>query len=451
MPRSRRPRTHLPTGAVALLALCAILSSCDEATREGAGASRPNVLLIVMDTVRARRTGLNGYGRPTTPSLDRIASEGTVYTRAWSPCSWTGPSHASLFTGLRPEHHGFLGGICFFLDEPAVTLAESLADSGYATVCLTGNDIVGPQFGLTQGFEIYERSSDQADSTAPAAVWATDRALELTAKFRDEGRPFFLFVNDWEPHQPYDPPSEVARRFLDPGADQSHVQDARSFIATREVCLEFGWRRFDSSQWKILSDLYDGEIATVDAEVGRLIEGLRAQGTLDETVVVVTSDHGENLGEHDLSGHMYSLHRTVLHVPLYVRFPGRFDAGRRENGVVRLEDVHPTILGLCGVAVPPDLDGLSLLEPGPPRIARAALGGDLDEENASEFTEWVDAGLWRPRISVFDGRWHLIEATDGSLELYDVERDPGERRNLAPTETGKVRELRRLLPASPWD
>ncbi|MEN8151229.1 MAG: sulfatase, partial [Planctomycetota bacterium] len=339
----------------------------------GAGDSTPestNLLVVVMDTTRGDRCSLNGYERSTTPNLDRIAAGGTVYTDAWAPTSWTGPAHASMFTGLRPENHGFRSGVRLYLDPSARTLAEILSDGGYATACLTNNPQISEEMGLIQGFEVYEEGGVRENS----ARWTTDRALEIAKRHRADGRPFFVFVNDWEPHLPYDPPERIAGDFLPEGVDPAEVARLRKFKADVPVLFGETWRAFGRRQWEILSGLYDAEIAALDVELGRLVAGLDRAGILDDTLLVIVGDHGENLGDHGLCSHVFSLHRSLRHVPLLVRFPDRFEPGRRVGETVRLEDLFPTILEVLDLPRPSGLDGTSLLTDGGPRLSRAVLG-----------------------------------------------------------------------------
>jgi arylsulfatase A-like enzyme len=200
-------------------------------------------------------------------------------------------------------------------------------------------------------------------------------------------------------------------------------------------------------KFAVMSDLYDAEIAALDDAVGALLDGLKSHGLLDKTIVVVCADHGENIGEHGMLGHFQSLHRTILRVPLLVRFPGKFDGGRRVDDLVRLEDVPPTLLELCGLRVPADFDGKSLTRDLPGRVARANQGSQAGTiPKILTFFPGVDASLFeRSFESVYDGRLHLIQNSAGGEELYDVADDPAETKNLAQENGPNLQKMRKLL------
>jgi arylsulfatase A-like enzyme len=410
----------------------------------------PNIVLVVMDTTRADRCSLNGYDRPTTPRLVELARESTVYLDAWAPSSWTAPSHASLFTGLRPEHHGFLRGNRQYLLLESVTLAERLRDAGYRTGCFTNNNALSKTFGLVQGFQHVAPLYEDGSRPYPWAPATHRRAMEWALTQHHDGKPFFLFINDMEPHFPYTPPAETALRFYRRGTDPMTIEWGKGFTMAHMLRHNLGIQTLASERIDHISDLYDAEIRELDRAFGILLDGLRDEGILDETVFIVTSDHGENLGDHGLMDHVFSLHRSLRHVPLLVRYPPRFAAGERRSEVVRLEDVPPTILELVDLPVPEGLDGASLLGDLGGRVSRARLGppreylARLAEEEGLRFDPTpLLLDLW----AVYDGRHHLIVYSDGREELYDVELDPGETRNLAAERTELRERLREMLPS----
>jgi arylsulfatase A-like enzyme len=233
------------------------------------------------------------------------------------------------------------------------------------------------------------------------------------------------------------------------------VEALRAFEFPATLAYSHGLRAFDETDRRILSDLYDAEVATVDAEVGRFLDELRKDGTLDRTIVVVVGDHGENLGEHGLYAHRSSLHRTIRHVPLVVRYPPELPAGRVEDRVVRLEDVPPTILELCDLPGLPRIDGASLLGDLDGRLSRAVHGpmtADFLSRAREVYPEATGADFARmtTRVyAVFDGRHHLIVDSVGGRELYDLRDDPGETRNLARERPDVARRLGKLLPRLP--
>jgi arylsulfatase A-like enzyme len=422
---------------------------------DAASAARPNVLLLVMDTTRADRCGFDGYARPTTPRLDAFAKDAVVFKDAWAPAGWTAPSHASLFTGLRPEHHGVMDGMRPFLADGAATLAKAFLDGGWRTGCFSNNDYVSEDYGLAQGFETVVPLWKENNERRRAYPWAPDtheRALDWARACAAEKKRFFLFVNDMEPHLPYTPPAAFAKRFLPSDAADGEVSEAEAFQFPASVGFVLGEVPAKPRKLALMSDLYDAEIATLDDAVGRLLDGLKAADLLKNTVVVVCADHGENLGEHGFLGHFQSLHRTTLHVPLIVRFPGKFDGGRAVADVVRLEDVPPTLLELCGLPPMKDVDGASLLHGLAGRAALAVQG-----EQSATVPKMKDAfpdapasafeTLKKSIRSVYDGRFHLIRDSAGKEELYDVAADPGETKDLAPADVDDLHKMRKMLDA----
>jgi arylsulfatase A-like enzyme len=431
---------------ISALLVAAIVAAWVAHARSGV-KRRPNVVVIVMDTTRGDRCSFTGYARPTTPRLDEFAKDAVVFQEAWSPSCWTGPAHASLFTGLRLERHGFYAGNRFFLGGEHETLARRLEAAGYATGCFANNAWFAPEYGLTRGFEKIVPLHERPQRAYPWATETHSLAADWAESVAREGKPFFLFVNDMEPHLTYAPPPEVEGAFLRGSPSASDVAEARVFDFPRTVAYSARGEELRPSFVNLLSDLYDAEIAALDREIGALLDRLRAKGLLDSTIVVVAGDHGEMLGEHHMLSHGFSLHRAARHVPLLVRFPGAFDGGRREKAVVRLEDVFPTILELCGLQVPGGLDGASLTRDLEGRVSRALQGADLETKARIEsLIAGIDAApLTVGSDAIFDGRWHFLAYADGRSELYDISRDPGETEDLSDREPGEVERLTRLL------
>jgi arylsulfatase A-like enzyme len=414
----------------------------------GAHESRPNVLLLVMNTTRGDRCSVGGYARPTTPRLDAFAKDAVTFRDAWAPCCRTGPSHATIFTGLSPLHHGLTDSIRAFLREDATTLAESLRDAGWRTACFSNNDLVSRDFGMMQGFQTVDALYETKDRPYPPAPDTHRRALAWVNSSDGDVRPFFLVIHDIEPHLPYEPPPAVAARFLPADASAAEVADARAFTFPWSTGYSLGLADVPPRKLALLSDLYDAEIATLDDAIGALLGGLESAELLDRTVVVVCGDHGENLGEGHRLGHLLSLRRSTLHVPLVVRVPGKMTGGRAVDDPVRLEDVAPTILEACGLPVPADLDGRSLAGDVRGRVAQAVLDpqrGNLDAL-AKAFPGGDLSRFHVGLVSAYDGRFHLVHGSDGRDELYDVKSDPGEARDLASASPDELARMRKLLP-----
>jgi arylsulfatase A-like enzyme len=263
---------------------------------------------------------------------------------------------------------------------------------------------------------------------------------------RAEGRRFLAFVNDVEPHAPWTPPDEFQSAFVRPGTSPEAVAEARTLRHPRTSLAFAGREQFSDAVRHAASDLYDAEIAGLDAEVGRLLDTMRAEGLLRNTLVVITSDHGEGLGDHGWMEHGVLLHRELLRVPLLVRPPGGC-APHTVRDVVRLHDVFATVLESCGLPVPPQTESRSLLADTRDRIALASERTREDMcRGIEQMTSPAEAAKFRiARSSVFDGRFHLMVDETGATELYDVTSDPAERTNVADAEPGTVSRLRARL------
>ena len=423
---------------------------------------RPNVLWIVMDTCRADALSCYDCPRKTTPRLDAFAAEGTLYENAIVPSSWTLPSHAAMFTGALLSRTG-TSAERQFLDESLATIAEVLRDHGYRTMGYSNNEYISRGHGLDRGFERLETvgwrsrwenhlltehfnprlhlSDYGARETNRAVVRWIDRSL-------DDGQPFFLFINYMEAHGawgctplfhrwlPADVDPETAVRLLD--------QDAMYAFAT-------GGAELTPRQLDILRALYDGDVTYLDAEIGKLLDHLEARGILDHTLVIITSDHGELIGEHGLLGHWCSLHRDLIHVPLIIRYPPRFEADVQLKHTVEAIDIFPTILDALGIAWDgsSQLQGRSLLAPPPsePRYAVSEIDMPIHVANSLAASHHQgDTGRWLRRLkSIQSADYKYIWASDGRDELYDLRADPDEERNLIGRLPDKARELRRRL------
>lgn len=413
--RAARPRA--PRFALLAIALWAGIA----AGSARAGVDR--VLLVTIDTLRADHVG--AYGGPVrTPALDRLAAEGVRVEGAVTPTPSTAPAHASLFTGLHPWHHRVLDN-AMVLEEGPSTLAERLRAAGFATAAFVASYIVHPRFGLARGFDLYHFEPDQAyhwRGERRARFWARGEAVVAEAQrwiTAHADQRFFVWVHLFDPHTPYRPPPGYA-------PDPATPVDLTGKIVPPGVRGE--------RQLRDLIRAYRGEVAYADAQVGRLLERLRMLALLDGTAVVVTSDHGEGLGDHGHLEHGANLHGELVRVPLLVRAPG-LAGGRTLRGEAQLEDLAPTLLALAGLAPPEGLDGVDLLDwlrgarPGAPRDA--VLGQRKSVPGVPDLF-FVRRG---------SDKW--IGKRSGPGLRFDLERDPGERHGtLAPAPDG----LAALLP-----
>jgi choline-sulfatase len=352
-------------------------------------ADGPNVLLVTIDTLRADHVGAYGAEGVATPTLDALAARGVLFEQAMAAVPLTLPSHASILTGQYPATHGVRHNAVFVLGKDAETLAERFSEAGYATGAVVGAAVLDAEFGLNQGFDAYD--SDMPEERATAAGFferpakdVTDRALAWLGRERG---PFFLWVHYYDAHAKYNPPEPFASRF------HSHP--------------------------------YDGEVAYVDEQLGRLLAGLDAKRVAN-TIVAVTADHGEGLGEHGEASHTYLIYDSVLHVPMILAGPG-LPAGRRVAPVAPNTGLAATLLALVGAEPLPKPDVGDLAALWRPGAAPQVGGWAYAESLAGE----LDHG-WAPLYAIRSDHFHYIRAP--RAELFDVAADPHQLHNLLPSE-----------------
>jgi arylsulfatase A-like enzyme len=414
--------------------------------------SRPNLLVITLDTVRAQSLGLYGFAGRTTPHLDGFAARGVTFDHAFSTSAWTLPSHASLFTGRWP--HELSTSFTTGLDGTHPTLAEYLATRGYRTAGFVANlGYVGAESGLGRGFQHYEdypRSIGQAAASSTivrtladnfrlrrlirndqhlSRVSAADlnaRALAWLSAHADA--PFFVFLNYFDAHEPYLPPPPYDRRFGGGRREGRHSPLHHWLWNPAVAHANMG----DAERVEEV-DAYHGAIAYLDDQLNALLQALEHRGQLANTFVVITSDHGEEFGEHGVYEHGYSLYRAGVHVPLVIVAPGRLPS-RRVAAPVSLRDVPSTIVELLGAQDGQPFPGASLS-----RLWRDGDGTQTPADSfglvLSEVSPSPGQPSWFPSSrgdmkSVLVRGLRYIRNGDGSEELYDLTGDPGERRNL---------------------
>jgi len=424
----------------------------------------PNVLLVVLDTVRARNLSVYGYHRPTTPTLEQWAQTAVVFERAIAPSPWTFPSHASLFTGRWP--HELSANWQTPLDTRHPMLAEVVRDRGYVTAGFAANTFYATaEFGMARGFLHYEDYAVTASqflvSTAIGRAlfsFSLDRdvayrvrefvgyreipgrrnAAAINRSFltwldrQTSSRPFFVFLNYLDAHQPFLPPAPFNTKFTGtaPRGNPTHTWD----------------REWSAADIQAETDAYDGAIAYLDDQLARLASELQRRNVLDNTIIVVTSDHGEHLGEHGFMRHGNTLYTEALHVPLIIRWPRQMKTGLTVREPVSLRDIPATVLALLGMTC----DGCV---PGTPLLDRVSV---RDPGSASPILSEVSRGIRIPDRypnarsdlkSLIVGDRHYIVNTHGSEELYDLAADPAEQRNLARDQPAVVEEFRRQVLA----
>jgi arylsulfatase A-like enzyme len=394
--------------------------------RRRAGAAR-GVLLVSIDTLRADHLGCYGYERATSPAIDRLARRGALFRNAWSTSSWTLPAHMSMLTSLYPSFHklekgGSLGSVR--LDESETTLAGVLRSAGFATAGLVAHPYLSAEWGFDRGFDVYRRYSTRAAAqTERARRWLDWHLLHAE---RGLHRPdFFLFLHYLDPHEPYDAPDGYAARFF---PDYAGPLRPSSKLVTLFAEQPFA----DAQDLRYALALYDGEIAYADAHLGELWRSLEERGLADSTLVVLTSDHGEEMKDHGSMGHKETLYEEVLRVPLIVVAPGAVEAGRSIDAPVSILDIAPTILDLTASAPLAKAQGTSLrpLMSAGSRAAAAPPAARFAELGPMQ-AEWERS--FRRRAARSGALKLIVNYEAGGnprRELYDLQRDPGERRDL---------------------
>jgi choline-sulfatase len=400
----RHSRLWVRAALVAAVLCCSLglLAGCSRR------AGRPNVLVITIDTLRADHVGSYGFKPARTPNLDRLAAEGVRCADAISAAPITMPSHSSIFTGLLPPAHGVRDNGSYALGDDAVTLAERLKRAGYRTQAFVSALVLNRRYNLSQGFDGYDddlwsedeaklfmiRSRPAPKTSARAVKWLHSWQREKVHK------PFFLWVHFFDPHQPYSAPA---------------------------------------SELALAPSLYDGEITVADRGVGTILAELERQGILDDTLIVLTADHGESLGEHGEKTHAVFIYDATVHVPLFFRVPGQLPRGKVYQGPVRSVDIVPTVLGLLHLPGGAETQGVDL---GP------AFRGEVEPPDLPQYSESLlsEVGFgMAPLYGVRHDGYKWIRAP--KPEVYDLRRDPAERTNLYPQEARRGAILDRELSA----
>jgi arylsulfatase A-like enzyme len=436
--------------AIVVLVLLPAASVRALARLPAAPEGAPNILLLILDTIRAEELGVYGYAKPTSPRIDQFAARGVVFDRAITPSTWTLASHASIFTGRRP---GELSARWWTpLDRTYPTLAEVLRDHGYRTAGFAANFYyTGVESGIARGFLHYEdvvRNRHQVVWSAALARVAMLRALWNARSLRAVWRSFRRHNMNLEAKGRSQKTAERATGDLLRWLDRQERGPFFAFINffdahEREEPLEPEFNRFGRGD----RGRYDGFLARIDRAIGSLLDGLEQRGVLDNTIVVITSDHGELFGEHGLSGHGNGLHMPALWVPLIVVHPRTIPAGVRVRNPVGVQDLAATLVELAGVSSTTTVAGTSLaafVRPGGAMPARAVFS----EVERYKNVDSPGPAARGPMRSLIDSTWHYILHSDGTEELFAWRIDPGELDNLAARGRQPPADLARLAAAA---
>jgi arylsulfatase A-like enzyme len=458
LPAARRGAVAGAGAAAALVALALPGLLAPLRPARAAVGGRPNVVWLVLDTLRADHVSTYGYPLQTTPHLDAIGADGVVFERAIAGSSWTIPTHFHMVTG------SFTAARERVLRDEVTTAAEILRERGYRTAAVLANISLGRGSGFEQGFEtlvdapplfLYQRllgKTSIAEGLANRRILSARTVQRLLYRktflqsaraegdfinahiFRwlagQDGGPFFLFVNYLDPHEPYDPQEPYRTQFA-AGVDSEigfirYDRHSGKFISTEEMTRDVVPRTTPET-WRQMVQLYDGEIAFVDAQVGALARELQRRGLYDDTIMIVTADHGELFGEHGLSTHFKALTEEELHVPLIIRYPAGIPAGTRIATPIEMVDVLPTVLDFVGGGIPP-MDGRSLrpLMAGQPSEVTGETYSVLLRKPRKGFPHTAAGDL----VALRTPQSKYIWSSTGMHSYYDLLADARELQNL---------------------
>ncbi|TDQ40767.1 sulfatase [Aureibacillus halotolerans] len=400
---------------------------------------KPNVLLLGIDSLRSDHMSLYGYERLTTPHIDQFAKKATVFEKHYSPSIPTTPGYASMLTGMdcfgtdvvALRHKGPLGA-------HVKTLPELLGEQGYNTTCIgfSGNP-------SSRGFQTYlDFEGWAADETgrSPKAENLNDVALPELERLAEEDKPFFLFLRHMDPHSPYLPPRPFERMFYG-GDELDPLNESMKDIYQFKPFVDYfvTWFPEGCTDAAYIDAQYDGAVAYMDASIQTIFEKVEALGIEEETLIILTSDHGETLNEHECYYDHHGLYDSNLHIPLILRYPGKTPEGQRHTDVTQIKDIMPTILELLGIDSGISFDGQSLVP---------LMNGEASDF-PSEF--YLTEATWMRKHGWRTPEWKLIRALEPDIhfkpevELYDLVNDPEETSNVAETQPDIVKELTNKL------
>ena len=422
------PETPSRCALLACLALATVLR-----TSVAAQPSPPNVIVVLVDTLRADRLGVYGNRNGLTPYLDELARRGTVFSNAYASSSWTCPSVASLFTSRYPSQHQ-VTTLDARISDSEVTLAERLQQARYRGLGFVANLRLTEQLGYGQGFE---RWNSYLSATKLRADRLRRRLLSSPQLGAAPGAqaPLFLYVHYMEPHAPYNMPPRYRKKFerrSDPSIDSA---------AAAQKLLDLNFGALSAAELDHLTSLYDAEVAFLDDELRRLMAGLEARGLLQHSIVVVTADHGEELGEHQLVGHGVSLYNQELHVPLIVVGQG-VPVGQVVREPVSLMDVAPSLLALIGQPAEPRFAGRSLVPLLQGGTAPVDIVAELFQASTTFDARRHSSAIVRGnhKLLTIAGNWRTV----ADAEMYDLAADPAETKPV-----GYVGGPRQLAAGTP--
>lgn len=431
----------------------------------------PSVVLISIDTLRADHLSCYGYFRLTTPNLDRLAEDGVIYENAYSTATWTPPAHASMLTGLYPSQHGVIDNRR--LNSSIPTMAETLLRHGYNTVGFVNNSQVGEFVGLHKGhrtfYEVWKgtKSKTIIERTARYFLRKTTeiagisdhgaRKTNLLVKqwlYGNRHRPFYMFIHYIEPHNPLKAPHPHRYKYLK--KDNVKINKEKLDLVAHNPLICFTDNIvLNEDEKEALIALYDGEIDYLDSRLGEVIEYLKKNKIYDDTLIIITADHGEHFGEHGLYSHVASLYEPIIHIPLIIKYPGDYKDQNRVSELVQLTDIYPTVLSAIGFdrKVLGNVEGQSLFG----RDNKTKYHEYIIAEWEGRIPEYVSRRIkdsnGDPIISLFkepiamirEGKYKYILHAHGREELYDLSKDKSEIHNIKEEKKEITERLKQKL------
>jgi arylsulfatase A-like enzyme len=386
-----------------------------------------NVLLILMDTVRADKLGCYGNTLGATPRIDRLVEEGVLFERAYSHSPWTLPSCASILTSMYPPQHGAGGqeGGFLKLNNSVRTLSECFQDAGFTTGAVVNVDFLTDRFGMTQGFDDVDQEIYSSNVKMRPAIRTTNAAINWIKKYRDQR--FFLMVHYFDPHLVYAPPLEYRQRFAMP---EDRYQTSWVFGSRPQIAgYRHGQIQFDDASIKRAEHLYNGEIAYTDNQIGRLLDKLEEMGLAKSTVVVLTVDHGEEFLDHGGFEHGHTLYDELVRVPLIFRVGEEIEPGQRISSVVGHVDLAPTLCEMVGIEPAPTFVGKSLVP-------------HMTGENIEDHSIIFEGNFWgEPIRGWLQGDYKLIQPYGEDPMLFNIADDPLEKHDLREADPRKIEQM----------
>jgi arylsulfatase A-like enzyme len=415
--------------AAARLALGDLALRLPPARIEPVGKKARGAIVLVIDTLRADKLSVYGKTRVKTPVFDRFATESMVFERCQANGNWTKPSCATLLTGMHPDTHKTRGHTSKLAGSVPMA-SEIFRDAGFKTGAFIANGYLATEFGFNRGWTQYVNYIREKKNSDAENVFKD--ALEFVTQAKDG--PFYVYIQTIDPHVPYDPPEEDLKLY-----DAASYEGPVKPRSTGNLLDDFKRKRveLDPRDRRRLEALYDGEVTYHDRQFGHFLDGLRQLGVLDDTVIIVTADHGEEFFEHDSVGHGHSLYQELLRVPLAVRAPRQLAGGKRSPLAAALTDVLPTALAATGQQIPGNLEGRDLI---------AACGCGLPDHAGASFSSfWSEADGRNLQWAVRQGDWKLLMRGPVRSYLYNLAEDPKERTDLDERHPIALRALRIAL------